>query len=77
MCYQISFSPAKPQEDMVLILRFYHWPGGGSGDHGSLVEQKSRAPWEQDGVAGNLALQEECASAWGMIRLTHPIAPGV
>ncbi|KAJ8376289.1 hypothetical protein SKAU_G00068690 [Synaphobranchus kaupii] len=72
---RISFSPAKPQEDMVLILRFYHWPGGGSVDPGSLVEQKSRAPWEQEGVAGNLAKQEECASAWGVIRLTRPTAP--
>ncbi|XP_061096358.1 uncharacterized protein LOC133127456 [Conger conger] len=72
---RISYSPAQPQEDMVLILRFYHWPGGGSGEPGSLVEQKSRAPWEQDGVAGNLAKQEECASAWGVIRLTRPAAP--
>ncbi|XP_035270927.1 uncharacterized protein ccdc17 isoform X3 [Anguilla anguilla] len=72
---RISFCPAEPQEDMVLILRFYHWPGGGGVEPGSLVEQKTRAPWERDGVVGNLAKQEECASAWGVIRLTRPVAP--
>ncbi|KAJ8392508.1 hypothetical protein AAFF_G00073860 [Aldrovandia affinis] len=72
---RISFSPAQPQEDMVLILRFYHWPGGGSVGPGSLVEQQRGPPWEQEGVAGNLAEREECASAWGVIRLARPAAP--
>ncbi|KAI1892076.1 hypothetical protein AGOR_G00150250 [Albula goreensis] len=67
---RISYAPAQPQEDMVLILRFYHWPGGGSAGPGGLMEQQRKAPWEQEAVAGNLAGQEECASAWGVIRLT-------
>ncbi|KAJ8277881.1 hypothetical protein GJAV_G00081220 [Gymnothorax javanicus] len=68
---RINFSSAKPQEDMVLILRFYHWPGMGSVDDKSLVEQRRRAPWEQDGVGGDLVKQEECASAWGVVRLSR------
>ncbi|XP_066548808.1 uncharacterized protein LOC136715039 [Amia ocellicauda] len=65
---QIFFPGVQPQKDQVLILRFYHWP--------SSSPSAATCPWEQAGVPGSLAEREECAAAWGLLRLTRPPALG-
>ncbi|MGH0122546.1 UNVERIFIED_CONTAM: hypothetical protein FKN15_038096 [Acipenser sinensis] len=62
---RMIFRGVEPQADMVLIVRFYHWPGGSD----------ATAPWDGDGSLQGLSDREECAVAWGTLALTRPAAP--
>nr|XP_015210948.1 PREDICTED: coiled-coil domain-containing protein 17 [Lepisosteus oculatus] len=67
---EILFSSLRPEADMVLFVRFYHWPSGSS-----LTGEAPRGPKkEEEGVSGSLAEREECIVAWGVLRLTRPAA---
>ncbi|XP_063795456.1 uncharacterized protein LOC134957448 isoform X2 [Pseudophryne corroboree] len=56
------FSNVSPKEDMLLLLRFYHWPGGSA----------AWAPWQQRKSLQPLLASEEWAAAWTVVRLTRP-----
>nr|DBA17750.1 TPA: hypothetical protein GDO54_016076 [Pyxicephalus adspersus] len=55
-----------PEEDMLLMLRFYHWPGGST----------AWAPWQHRKSLQPLLANEEWIVAWTAIRLTRPESSG-
>ncbi|XP_068095596.1 coiled-coil domain-containing protein 17 isoform X2 [Hyperolius riggenbachi] len=59
------FRKVPPQEDMLLVLRFYHWPGGST----------AWAPWQHRRSLQPLLASEEWAAAWSVLRLTRPASP--
>ncbi|XP_075037752.1 coiled-coil domain-containing protein 17 [Mixophyes fleayi] len=59
------FTHVSPEEDMMLMLRFYHWPGGST----------AWAPWEKQRGLPPLLASEEWAAAWTVVRLTRPQSP--
>ncbi|KAM4642200.1 coiled-coil domain-containing protein 17 [Discoglossus pictus] len=59
---EVTFSDVTPEEDMVLMLRFYHWPGGSA----------ASAPWQHRQSLEPLLATEEWATAWTALRLTKP-----
>ncbi|XP_077307231.1 uncharacterized protein LOC143927155 [Lithobates pipiens] len=58
---QAVFGKVSPEEDMLLVLRFYHWPGGST----------AWAPWQQRRRFQPLLASEEWMAAWGALRLTR------
>ncbi|XP_041446984.1 uncharacterized protein ccdc17.L [Xenopus laevis] len=58
---EVIFSGVTPEEDMLLMLRFYHWPGGST----------AWAPWEASRAFKPLPPSEEWAAAWAILRLTR------
>ncbi|KAM9324631.1 coiled-coil domain-containing protein 17 [Gastrophryne carolinensis] len=59
---EVVFRNVSPEEDMVLMLRFYHWPGGST----------AWAPWQHRRSLQPLLASEEWAKAWALVRLTRP-----
>ncbi|XP_040264098.1 coiled-coil domain-containing protein 17 [Bufo bufo] len=59
------FDKVAPEEDMLLMLRFYHWPGGST----------AWAPWHYRKSLQPLLASEEWAVAWTVVRLTRPQSP--
>ncbi|XP_056409119.1 uncharacterized protein LOC130323501, partial [Hyla sarda] len=55
------FEQVAPEEDMLLMLRFYHWPGGST----------AWAPWQYRKSLQPLLATEEWAVAWTVLRLTR------
>ncbi|XP_072368996.1 uncharacterized protein [Scyliorhinus torazame] len=58
---EISFYDVIPEEDMILIIRFYHWPNG----------NVTTAPWDFNLSMENLMETEEWLVAWGVLRLSR------
>ncbi|XP_073499706.1 coiled-coil domain-containing protein 17 isoform X2 [Phyllobates terribilis] len=56
------FNKVDPEDDMLLMLRFYHWPGGST----------AWAPWQYRKSLQPLLATEEWAVAWTVVRLTRP-----
>ncbi|XP_073400553.1 uncharacterized protein [Dendrobates tinctorius] len=56
------FDKVDPEDDMLLMLRFYHWPGGST----------AWAPWQYRKSLQPLLATEEWAVAWTVVRLTRP-----
>ncbi|XP_075472235.1 coiled-coil domain-containing protein 17 isoform X1 [Ascaphus truei] len=62
---EVVFNDVTPEEDMILMLRFYHWPGGST----------AWAPWQHRKTLEPLLASEEWAAAWAVLRLTKPASP--
>eukprot|EP00079_Xenopus_tropicalis_P024407 XP_012817033.1 PREDICTED: coiled-coil domain-containing protein 17 [Xenopus tropicalis] len=58
---EVIFGGVTPEEDMLLMLRFYHWPGGST----------ASAPWEARRAFKPLPPSDEWAAAWAILRLTR------
>ncbi|CAJ0953861.1 unnamed protein product [Ranitomeya imitator] len=63
---QAVFDKVDPEEDMLLMLRFYHWPGGST----------AWAPWQYRKSLQPLLATEEWAVAWTVVGLTRRGADG-
>ncbi|XP_043555057.1 uncharacterized protein LOC122554308 [Chiloscyllium plagiosum] len=50
-----------PEEDMILIIRFYHWPNG----------NLTTAPWDVNLNMESLTESEEWLVGWGVLRLSR------
>ncbi|XP_053326313.1 uncharacterized protein LOC128500966 [Spea bombifrons] len=59
---EVTFKDVTPREDMILIVRFYHWPGGST----------ASSPWHHRRNLEPLLASEEWAAAWTVLRLTKP-----
>ncbi|XP_075688731.1 coiled-coil domain-containing protein 17 isoform X2 [Rhinoderma darwinii] len=59
------FHKLVPEEDMLLMVRLYHWPGGST----------AWAPWQYRKNLQPLLASEEWAVAWTVITLTRPKSP--
>ncbi|XP_051866605.1 uncharacterized protein LOC127567700 [Pristis pectinata] len=59
---EMSFYDVMPEEDMILIIRFYHWPNG----------NVTTAPWDINQSMEKLMESEEWLVAWGVLRLSSP-----
>ncbi|KAM5148157.1 LOW QUALITY PROTEIN: coiled-coil domain-containing protein 17 [Mantella aurantiaca] len=59
------FGNVSPEEDMLLMLRFYHWPGGST----------AWAPWQHRRSLQPLLASEEWIAAWAAVRLTRLESP--
>ncbi|XP_066454056.1 coiled-coil domain-containing protein 17 isoform X2 [Eleutherodactylus coqui] len=57
------FHKVAPEDDLLLLLRFYHWPGGST----------AWAPWHYQKSLQPLLASEEWAVAWTAVRLTRPL----
>ncbi|XP_034635999.1 coiled-coil domain-containing protein 17 [Trachemys scripta elegans] len=65
---EVTFLDLLPQEDMILIVRFYHWPSGGV----------ATTPWDQGSGGQQLLLGTDAwLAAWAILRLTKPAGSGV
>ncbi|XP_032660434.2 coiled-coil domain-containing protein 17 isoform X1 [Chelonoidis abingdonii] len=65
---EVTFLDLLPQEDMILIVRFYHWPSGGV----------AATPWDQgSGRQQQLLGTDEWLAAWAVLRLTKPAGSDV
>ncbi|XP_043376337.1 coiled-coil domain-containing protein 17 isoform X2 [Dermochelys coriacea] len=65
---EVTFLDLLPKEDMILIVRFYHWPSGGV----------ATTPWDQGSGRQQLLLgTDEWLSAWAVLRLTKPAGSDV
>uniref|UniRef100_A0A8C5QHA4 Uncharacterized protein n=1 Tax=Leptobrachium leishanense TaxID=445787 RepID=A0A8C5QHA4_9ANUR len=59
---EVLFSDIDPGEDMILILRFYHWPAGSA----------AWSPWQHRRRPEPLPASEEWLVAWAALHLTKP-----
>ncbi|KAM4722943.1 LOW QUALITY PROTEIN: coiled-coil domain-containing protein 17 [Rhinophrynus dorsalis] len=57
---EANFSGVSPEEDMLLMLRFYHWPEGST----------AWTPWQYRMSIKPLLASEEWATAWAVLRLS-------
>ncbi|XP_072918544.1 coiled-coil domain-containing protein 17 [Hemitrygon akajei] len=57
---EMSFYDVMPEEDMILIIRFYHWPDG----------NVTTAPWDINQSMEQLMESEEWLVAWGVLKLS-------
>ncbi|TFK01730.1 secreted tolloid-like protein [Platysternon megacephalum] len=65
---EVTFLDLLPQEDMILIVRFYHWPSGGV----------ATTPWDQGAGGQQLLLGTDAwLAAWAVLRLTKPAGSDV
>nr|XP_042700972.1 coiled-coil domain-containing protein 17 isoform X2 [Chrysemys picta bellii] len=65
---EVNFLDLLPQEDMILIVRFYHWPSGGV----------ATTPWDQGSGGQQLLLGTDAwLAAWAILRLTKPAGSDV
>ncbi|XP_044882933.1 coiled-coil domain-containing protein 17 isoform X2 [Mauremys mutica] len=65
---EMTFLDLLPQEDMLLIVRFYHWPSGGV----------ATTPWDQGSGRQPLLLGTDAwLAAWAVLRLTKPAGSAV
>ncbi|XP_065409802.1 coiled-coil domain-containing protein 17 isoform X1 [Chrysemys picta bellii] len=65
---EVTFLDLLPQEDMILIVRFYHWPSGGV----------ATTPWDQGSGGQQLLLGTDAwLAAWAILRLTKPAGSDV
>ncbi|KYO48009.1 coiled-coil domain-containing protein 17 isoform D [Alligator mississippiensis] len=59
---EVTFPDLLPQEDMVLITRFYHWPSG----------SVATAPWDAGSAGAQLLLERDAwLAAWAVLGLTE------
>ncbi|XP_069498487.1 uncharacterized protein [Ambystoma mexicanum] len=61
---EMTFYDVSPLEDMILVIRFYHWPTGST----------AIAPWEARQTTEPLFTSEQWAVAFAVLRLTKPTA---
>ncbi|CAM2119151.1 unnamed protein product [Caretta caretta] len=65
---EVTFLDLLPKEDMILIVRFYHWPSGGA----------ATTPWDQGSGGQQRPLGTDAwLAAWGVLRLTKPVGSDV
>ncbi|XP_043377543.1 coiled-coil domain-containing protein 17 isoform X3 [Chelonia mydas] len=65
---EVTFLDLLPKEDMILIVRFYHWPSGGV----------ATTPWDQGSGGQQRPLGTDAwLAAWGVLRLTKPVGSDV
>ncbi|XP_019383858.1 PREDICTED: uncharacterized protein LOC109305312 [Gavialis gangeticus] len=61
---EVMFPDLLPQEDMVLITRFYHWPSG----------SVAMAPWDAGSGGAQLLLDRDAwVAAWAILSLTREL----